>query len=402
VDDQVGLDHRAMLFAEVPILPLDRVSAVSGLVRLVWGEQFMSYVLSPDHPLQPERVRLAVYLIRRLGLDEFAETVSPRVATRAELELAHTPAYIDLVRRLSDPVERAGVKFREIAEGGFGTADNPVADGMDEACAVVVGGSLVAAEAVHRGDALHAFNPAGGLHHARRDRASGFCVYNDVAVAAEWLRRQGHRVAVVDVDVHHGDGTEAFFYSSPDVLTISLHESGRYLFPGTGFPDEVGTGEGRGFAANLPLLPYAWDEPWLAAFDAVVPPLLRDFRPTVLVTQDGCDTHALDPMARMQASTRIWPHVGRRFHELAHELCDGRWVALGGGGYAIREVVPRAWTLLFSEMVEHPELAEVCLDEAAFPPHEDAQRRIWGQLEKDLEELGRALGRELSLRAASA
>jgi acetoin utilization protein AcuC len=391
-----------MLFAEVPILPLDRVSAVSGLVRLVWGEQFMSYVLSPDHPLQPERVRLAVYLIRRLGLDEFAETVSPRVATRAELELAHTPAYIDLVRRLSDPVERAGVKFREIAEGGFGTADNPVADGMDEACAVVVGGSLVAAEAVHRGDALHAFNPAGGLHHARRDRASGFCVYNDVAVAAEWLRRQGHRVAVVDVDVHHGDGTEAFFYSSPDVLTISLHESGRYLFPGTGFPDEVGTGEGRGFAANLPLLPYAWDEPWLAAFDAVVPPLLRDFRPTVLVTQDGCDTHALDPMAHMQASTRIWPHVGRRFHELAHELCDGRWVALGGGGYAIREVVPRAWTLLFSEMVEHPELAEVCLDEAAFPPHEDAQRRIWGQLEKDLEELGRALGRELSLRAASA
>ncbi len=391
-----------MLFAEVPILPLDRVSAVSGLVRLVWGEQFMSYVLSPDHPLQPERVRLAVYLIRRLGLDEFAETVSPRVATRAELELAHTPAYIDLVRRLSDPVERAGVKFREIAEGGFGTADNPVADGMDEACAVVVGGSLVAAEAVHRGDALHAFNPAGGLHHARRDRASGFCVYNDVAVAAEWLRRQGHRVAVVDVDVHHGDGTEAFFYSSPDVLTISLHESGRYLFPGTGFPDEVGTGEGRGFAANLPLLPYAWDEPWLAAFDAVVPPLLRDFRPTVLVTQDGCDTHALDPMAHMQASTRIWPHVGRRFHELAHELCDGRWVALGGGGYAIREVVPRAWTLLFSEMVEHPELAEVCLDETAFPPHEDAQRRIWGQLEKDLEELGRALGRELSLRAASA
>ena len=391
-----------MLFAEVPILPLDRVSAVSGLVRLVWGEQFMSYVLSPDHPLQPERVRLAVYLIRRLGLDEFAETVSPRVATRAELELAHTPAYIDLVRRLSDPVERAGVKFREIAEGGFWTADNPVADGMDEACAVVVGGSLVAAEAVHRGDALHAFNPAGGLHHARRDRASGFCVYNDVAVAAEWLRRQGHRVAVVDVDVHHGDGTEAFFYSSPDVLTISLHESGRYLFPGTGFPDEVGTGEGRGFAANLPLLPYAWDEPWLAAFDAVVPPLLRDFRPTVLVTQDGCDTHALDPMAHMQASTRIWPHVGRRFHELAHELCDGRWVALGGGGYAIREVVPRAWTLLFSEMVEHPELAEVCLDEAAFPPHEDAQRRIWGQLEKDLEELGRALGRELSLRAASA
>jgi acetoin utilization protein AcuC len=391
-----------MLFAEVPILPLDRVSAVSGLVRLVWSEQFMSYVLSPDHPLQPERVRLAVYLIRRLGLDEFAETVPPRTATEAELSLAHTPAYIDLVRRLSDPAERAGVELRDIAEGGFGTPDNPVADGMHEACAVVVGGSLIAAEAVHQGDALHAFNPAGGLHHARRDRASGFCVYNDVAVAAEWLRRQGHRVAVVDVDVHHGDGTEAFFYSSPDVLTISLHESGRYLFPGTGFPDEVGTGEGRGFAANLPLLPYAWDEPWLAAFDAVVPALLRDFKPTVLVTQDGCDTHALDPMAHLQVSTRIWPRVGRRFHELAHELCDGRWVALGGGGYAVREVVPRAWTLLFSEMVEHPELAEVCVDPETFPPQAEAQQRIWGQLEADLRTLGRSLGRELSLPAGSA
>jgi len=391
-----------MFFAEVPILPLDRVSAVSGLVRLVWGEQFMSYVLSPDHPLQPERVRLAVYLIRRLGLDEFAETVPPRTASEAELALCHTPAYIDLVRRLSDPGERARVGFREVAEGGFGTADNPVADGMHEACAVVVGGSLVAAEAVHQGDARHAFNPAGGLHHALRDRASGFCIYNDVAVAAEWLRRQGHRVAVVDVDVHHGDGTEAFFYSSPEVLTISLHESGRYLFPGTGFPEQVGTGDGRGFAANLPLLPYAWDQPWLAAFDAVVPGLLRDFKPTVLVTQDGCDTHALDPMAHLAASTRIWPHVGRRFHELAHELCDGRWVALGGGGYAVREVVPRAWTLLFSEMVEHAELAEACLDAEAFPPQAEAQERIWGQLETDLRTLSRSLGRDLSLRAGPA
>jgi acetoin utilization protein AcuC len=386
-----------MLFAEVPILSLDRVSAVSGRVRLVWGEEFMSYVLSPDHPLQPERVRLAVYLIRRLGLDEFAQTVPPRQATDAELELNHAPGYIDLVRRLSDPDQRQLVDLGELLEGGFGTADNPVADGMHKACAQIVGGSLVAAESVHAGEALHAFNPAGGLHHAMRARASGFCVYNDVAVAAEWLRRQGHRVAVVDVDVHHGDGTQAAFYASPEVLTISLHESGRYLFPGTGFPDEVGSGAGRGFSVNLPLLPYAWDEPWLAAFDAVVPGLLRDFAPTVLVTQDGCDTHALDPMAHLQGSTRIWPHIGRRFHELAHELCEGRWVALGGGGYAIREVVPRAWTLLFSEMVEHPELAEACLDAADFPPGAEARERIWGQLDNDLAALGRALGRELSL-----
>ena len=392
----------ANLLALVPIPSLDRVSAVSGRVRLVWGEEFMSYVLSPGHPLQPERVRLAVYLIRRLGLDEFAETVPPRAADEEELALTHSPGYIDLVRRLSDPAERPGVDPRDILDAGFGTADNPVADGMHAACAQIVGGSLVAAAAVHEGEALHAFNPAGGLHHAMRSRASGFCVYNDVAVAAEWLRRQGHRVAVVDVDVHHGDGTQAAFYSSPDVLTISLHESGRYLFPGSGFPTEVGSGAGKGCAANLPFLPFTWDDPWLAAFDAVVPRLLRDFKPTVLVTQDGCDTHVLDAIAHLQASTRIWPHVGRRFHELAHELCKGRWVALGGGGYAIREVVPRAWTLLFSEMVEQPELAESCLDAAPFPPHPDAQERIWAQLDRDLAALGRALGRELSLTSRTA
>jgi acetoin utilization protein AcuC len=205
----------------------------------------------------------------------------------------------------------------------------------------------------------------------------------------------------VDVDVHHGDGTQALFYSDPEVLTISLHESGRYLFPGTGFPDEIGVGTARGTSANLPLLPYAWDEPLLAAFEAVVPPLLRDFRPTVLVTQDGCDTHFLDPLAHLQGSTAVWPHFGRRFHELAHELCGGRWVATGGGGYAIREVVPRAWTLLFAEMVEHPELASSLVDPEPFLPGAAAQERIWAFLERDLRQLSSELGIPLRLPGGS-
>lgn len=359
----------------------------------------MDYVLAEDHPLQPARVKLTVELIRGLGLDEFCTIVEPREASDEELELVHGAGYVQLVRELSDPDLRDTVAVGQVFEAGFGTADNPIADGMHRACAEVVGGSLVAAESVHRGEALHAFNPAGGLHHAQRNRASGFCVYNDVAVAAEWLRRQGHRVAVVDVDVHHGDGTQAIFYRQPEVLTISIHESGRYLFPGTGFPDEVGEGPGRGAAVNVPVQPFTWDEPWLAAFDAVVPPLLRDFRPTVLVTQDGCDTHALDPLAHLQCSTRIWPHVGGRFHELAHELCEGRWVALGGGGYAVREVVPRAWTLLFAEMVEQPELAAgPCLDPAPYVPRPEAQERAWAFLERDLKQLATALGREIRLR----
>ena len=371
---------------------------VSGTVRLIWGEAFMAYRLSDDHPLQPLRVKLAVELIRRLGLDEFAEVVEPRLASDEEIGLCHSPAYIELVRRLSSPDGHRHVPMADMAEAGFASPDNPVAPGMHEACAAIVGGSVMAAEAVHSGAALHAFNPAGGLHHAARSRASGFCVYNDIAIAVAWLRAQGHRVACVDVDVHHGDGTQDLFYSDPDVLTISLHESGRYLFPGTGFPDEIGLGEARGTAANLPLAPYTWDEPWLAAFEAVVPPLLRRFRPTVLVTQDGCDSHALDPLAHLLGSTAIWPPIGRRFHELAHELCEGRWVACGGGGYAIREVVPRAWALLFAEMVEHPELAVSLVDPEPFLPEEVAQGRVWAFLERDLRGLSSALQIPLSLR----
>jgi acetoin utilization protein AcuC len=370
---------------------------MSGAVRLVWGEAFMAYRLSEDHPLQPIRVKLAVELMRDLGLVEFAELVPPRQATDGELGRCHSRDYVELVRALSEPDLREGVPWAEIASGGFASPDNPIADGMHDACAAIAGGSLVAAEAVQSGAALHAFNPAGGLHHAARSRASGFCVYNDVAVAAAWLRDQGHRVACVDVDVHHGDGTQALFYSDPQVLTISLHESGRYLFPGTGFPDECGVGAGARTAANLPLQPFTWDEPWLAAFEATVPPLLREFRPTVLVTQDGCDTHFLDPLAHLQASTAIWPRIGHRFHELAHELCEGRWVATGGGGYAIREVVPRAWTLLFAEMVEHPELATELVDTESFAPRQEAQDRVWAALEEDLGALSRAAGIPLSL-----
>jgi acetoin utilization protein AcuC len=180
-------------------------------------------------------------------------------------------------------------------------------------------------------------------------------------------------------------------------MTISLHESGRYLFPGTGFPAETGEGPAQGTKVNLPFAPYTWDLPWLAAFEAVVPPLLRRFKPTVLVTQDGCDTHILDPLAHLQCSTRIWPQVGQRFHELAHELCEGRWVATGGGGYAVREVVPRAWTLLFAEMVERRELAAHLLDAEPFPPEPVAQERVWAMLNRDLRDLGRAHGIELVL-----
>ena len=202
------------------------------------------------------------------------------------------------------------------------------------------------------GRAEHAFNAAGGLHHAMPSRASGFCVYDDPAVAMAWMLEQGvERIAYVDVDVHHGDGPQAIFYSDPRVLTISLHESGRYLFPGTGFEDERGSGEAEGTKVNVPLPPYTDDDAWLDAFRAVVPARVREFKPDVLVTQLGCDTHATDPLADLQLTTGgAYRPAAKMLHELAHDAAGGRWVATGGGGYQWARVVPRAWTIYFAEM----------------------------------------------------
>jgi acetoin utilization protein AcuC len=365
-------------------------------VVLVYGDELMKHYLSDEHPLQPRRVKLAMDLIRSTGLIEHSHLVPPRHATIKELGLVHSDEYIDVVRKLSDPAQRGHVSANAVAAAGFASPDNPISDLLHEGTSLVVGASLVAAEAVAGGAALHAFSPSGGLHHAHHDHASGFCTYNDAAIACRWLKDQGHRVAYVDVDVHHGDGVEAIFQSDPAVLTISLHESGRYLFPGTGFPQDSGVGAGKGFAANLPFEPYTWDEPWLEGFERVVPTLLRRFKPTVLVTQDGCDTHYLDPLAHLLDTTRIWPQVGKIFHELAHELCEGRWLALGGGGYAIEEVVPRAWTLLFAEMVERPDLAEEINDPSIVAPQAEAQERVWAALRRDLRRLGEAHGLEFS------
>jgi len=367
---------------------------------LVYDESYQAYRHADWHPLQPRRVKLAVDLIKARGLVDpdagTATLIPPRMATDEEVGRVHERSYIDLVKRLGHGVELAPGEVERAVLAGFGSDDNPVFEAMHEASAAIAGGSLEAARVVHEGAALHSFNPAGGLHHAMAGRASGFCVYNDVAIVCAYLAEVGHRVACVDVDVHHGDGTEAAFYSDPNVLTISLHEYRRGFFPGTGLPDETGVGAGRKSNANIPLPPYTWDEPWLAAFLGTVPALLRDFWPTILVTQDGCDTHVLDPLGELNCSTAIWPVVGRTFHDLAHELCEGRWVALGGGGYAVEEVVPRAWALLFAEMVERPDLVADLVDPEPFPPVAEAQVRIGPAIQQGIAGLQRSLGVTLS------
>jgi acetoin utilization protein AcuC len=327
---------------------------------LIWNHDRIGYDFGPEHPLKPVRVELTVALIRSCGFTQAEGVLTlPRAPFGTDDVLAlHTPRYVDAVRRLSaDPGAGGGARH------GLGPGDNPVFRGMHEASLEVCGASVAAAQAVWEGRVLRAFNPAGGLHHAMPDRASGFCIYDDPAFAIDWLLRHGaERVAYVDVDTHHGDGVQAMFYDDPRVLTISLHESGRYLFPGTGFPDEIGTGDARGTSLNVPLAPGTAREVYLETFDAVVPDALDAFGPQVLVTQLGCDTHVTDPLAHLALTTDDYGALAQRLRGLADRHTGGRWVAVGGGGYQIASVVPRAWTIYFAELCGEHLPAEVPWD----------------------------------------
>jgi acetoin utilization protein AcuC len=240
---------------------------------------------------------------------------------------------------------------------GIGPGDCPPFHGMHEAAALVVGGSLAGSHAVLAGEATHAFNPGGGLHHAMAARASGFCIYNDVAFAVAAARDAGHRVLYVDLDVHHGDGTQALFWDDPEVLTLSVHESGRTLFPGTGEVDEAGGPAARGTAVNVPLDHLTTSTSWTRVVETMVPALAEAFRPTFLVSQHGCDSHVLDPLAHLRLTTDAYVRATRLLDELAHRWCEGRWVATGGGGYDAYRVVPRSWALVWLAQahVEQPD-----------------------------------------------
>jgi len=312
---------------------------------LVYTPRFAEYDLGPSHPLRPVRVQRTYELIRACGLleKEGVFLARPTPVDEETLALVHSAEYINAVRA---PGERRAV--RRPIEYGLGTADNPIVPNMYEAAALVVGGSVLAADLVVRGKAAAAFNPSGGLHHAHRARAAGFCIFNDAAVAIEHIARAtggGVKIAYVDIDAHHGDGVQEAFYSRRDVMTISVHETGRYLFPGTGGVDEVGEGEGEGFSVNLPLSPQTTDDVYLWAFREIVPPLLEAFEPDFVVSQLGADTHFRDPLTHMCLTTRGYDAVVAEIAARAR-----RWVAVGGGGYDV-SVVPRAWTLAFARML---------------------------------------------------
>ena len=298
---------------------------------------------------------MTIELCEGLGLMGGHEFVSPKPATDEDLTTVHSLSYVRSVQKAGHDE----APLAELLEYGIGTSDNPIFPKMHEACAHVVGAVIGACRLVMNGEAEHALCVSGGLHHALRSKASGFCVYNDAGAAIARLKEEhpGIKVAYVDTDAHHGDGVQWMFYDDPDVLTFSMHESGRYLFPGTGGIEEKGRNSGVGYSLNVPLQPFTQDESFIECFEETLPEALRSFGPDLIISQNGCDAHALDPLTHLSATTRIYEHVPRRIHELAHELCGGRWVAIGGGGYDIWRVVPRAWAALWA-VVSHQELPE--------------------------------------------
>ena len=323
---------------------------MSRSVAFVYDHALVGYDFGPAHPLNPVRVELTMALADSLGVLSLPSmTKVPFTPADDELlTLVHSASYLDAVRT-------AGKTLRQDEAHGLGTADNPVFTDMHDAAAAVAGATVAAAEAVWLGRTEHALNVAGGLHHAMKSSASGFCVYNDPAIAIAWMLDHGAtRIAYVDIDVHHGDGVQAAFWDDPRVLTISIHESGRTLFPGTGFPYEIGGPNARGYAVNVALPVGTGDDGWLRALDAVAVPLVRAFRPDILVSQHGCDSHALDPLANLVVSLDGQRTAHATLHELAHEVTGGRWLATGGGGYELVRVVPRSWTHLLAEAGGQP------------------------------------------------
>ncbi|WP_066582263.1 acetoin utilization protein AcuC [Cellulomonas timonensis] len=324
---------------------------MSADVQVVWSPALLDYDFGDGHPMAPLRLDLTMRLADALGLLDGpgVRVVGAEPVSDAVLETVHDAAYVAAVRAASGPEGIAD------ATRGLGTADDPVFAGMHEAAARVVGGSVDVALAVWRGEAEHGVNLTGGMHHAMPGGASGFCVYNDAAVAIRALLAAGaERVAYVDVDAHHGDGVQHVFWDDPRVLTVSVHESGHTLFPGSGHPRETGGPAAEGSAVNVALPARTGDAGWLRAIDAVLPPVLRVFKPQVVVSQHGCDAHVEDPITNLDVSIDAERRAAEWVHALAHEVADGRWVALGGGGYAVVDVVPRAWSHVIAEAVHRP------------------------------------------------
>lgn len=379
--------------------------------RLIFDPAELNYDFGPAHPLQAQRLVALIDLLEASGLwnkDDEQTRLPLRSATREELELVHTASYIDAVRELSGPFDDADADPQELHRRehlalnyGFAEGDTPPLPNMHEVTSCIAGASLVGLSAImglpeggnfasEEQRPLHIFHPGGGLHHAWPDRASGFCVYNDAAIAiAHILQSTTAKVLYIDFDAHHGDGVQKVFYDEPRVMTISLHETGRYLFPGTGDVLEMGQRLGRGYSVNLPLQPFTEDGSYIEVMESIIQPLAISFAPDVLVTAHGCDTHAWDPLTHLSLTMRGISAQIKLAHQLAHSYAQGRWLALGCGGYDLYRVVPRAWGMVWAEMSEQ-ELPKKLPDEWVA-----RWRPAWQKVQEQDAEAQEAMGRQV-------
>jgi acetoin utilization protein AcuC len=319
----------------------------------------LKYKFNDEHPFNQKRIVMTADLLKRIGALHHADIFEPRKAELYELLMVHSENYVDIVQELSHTsptlpwIEAAGTY-------GLDSQDTPYFPGMHEVTSMVAGGSITAAELVMSGQKLHALHLGGGLHHALHNKGAGFCVYNDASIAIAYIQKHYQaKVLYIDTDVHHGDGVQWSYYTDPTVCTYSIHETGKYLFPGTGFANERGQDDGFGYCYNIPVEPYTEDESWMECFEEGLERIVKQFRPDIIVSQHGCDAHAYDPLSHIHCSMDIYRRMPALIHQAAHSYCDGRWVALGGGGYDIWRVVPRAWSLLWLEMTDHPLLLEL-------------------------------------------
>lgn len=316
----------------------------------IFSEDQLKYKFNNNHPFNQLRLKLTLDLLEKMNVISKEDIIPPRLATDEELHLIHDPSYVTAVKKAGN-----GELSNDMAESyGLGTEDTPVFPNMHEASSLLVGGTLTAVDYVMTGKVKHALNLGGGLHHGFRGKASGFCIYNDSSVAIKYIQEKYKaKVLYIDTDAHHGDGVQWAFYDDPDVCTFSIHETGRYLFPGTGNINERGQGKGYGYSFNIPVDAFTEDDSWIDAYRTSVREIAEFFKPDVILTQNGADAHYLDPLTHLSATMRIYREIPKVAHEIAHQYCDGKWIAVGGGGYDIWRVVPRAWSLIWLEMTEN-------------------------------------------------
>ncbi len=319
----------------------------------IYDPALSKYELSDSHPFKPIRLELTKSLLETTGLLKSEHVMEPYPITEAQLLRIHHRDFVEAVKAVSKDHVLNNQYSDDAYSYGLGTSDNPIFPNMHDAIMRVCSATTTAVHLVASGKVQRAVNLSGGLHHAHADKASGFCIYNDLAVAIDHaVKKFKLRVAYVDIDAHHGDGVQGLFYDRADVLTISLHESGRYLFPGTGHTYEIGKDAGRGYSVNMPLEPFSEDASYLEAFESVVPSTLRKFKPDLIVLQAGADMHRYDPLADLALTVQGMTKSYQRMSELADELCEGRLVATGGGGYDPYRTVPRAWAQLWAAVTK--------------------------------------------------